>query len=201
MRRANRVFVVAHHQRIGRGFFAGNECGIVRVEIGPALAAQQIDPQVARHRKNPGGRRSAHGIEQGRFSPHGQHRFLREIFGDNAARAQANEIAFDARRKWANRNSNARRSRLCAIRTMRSLSLAGGGESVFVMLRGPESRWRMAASPSREGLTLGRGSVCDTYAIITGFTRNHRIRITRSHRGRVATRYCPPAVKVRVSSA
>ena len=74
--------------------------------------------------------------------------------------------------KWANSNSKARRSRLCAMSTMRSLSRAAGGESVCVMGFGPKSRWRMAATPlpDLEGLDLGRGSGCDAYAIITGNT-------------------------------
>ena len=60
---------------------------VMRIQSGPLVAAQAIDPQIARDRINPGRRACASRIEIRRLSPNRQQRFLRDVFGYLCRRA------------------------------------------------------------------------------------------------------------------
>ena len=69
------------------------------IERRPALAPQRIDPLVAGDGEHPGAHARLAGIERFRAPPNHQHGFLHQLFGLDAARAQAHQKSLESRRE------------------------------------------------------------------------------------------------------
>ena len=88
--------------------FLGRDCFIDGDELLTLVAAQSIDPQVARHRVNPGCRTGASRIVLGGLAPNRDERLLRDVLGRFRRGARAHQHGFDPGRIEAKQRGKSR---------------------------------------------------------------------------------------------